>query len=232
MKLSMRTQTITLSLVFLLCLLVTPGIAKPKHHSNTTTPNPAPTSDSVAGYTWLVIIGGAVALLVFRDKYNKKRAQERLQALQLEANEFMERVRSRGTVERPNTSVMLQKGEVSCLSEPAVLMESRAKRVYSGSSARLFKGFYVSSGQSRSVAEMKKIDSGNITLTSHRVVFVGSMEQRTVALKDVATVQLFADAIEISSQKRAKNSVFTVRNPLIWDSYIKGIVNGCIKVEG
>ena len=55
-----------------------------------------------------------------------------------------------------------------------------------------------------------------LTLTTKRLVFTGWMESRVVNIKDIVSVEPFADAIEISTAKRAKRQVYMVGNPIIW----------------
>jgi len=69
-----------------------------------------------------------------------------------------------------------------------------------------------------------------LTLTTKRLVFTGWMESRVVNIKDIVSVEPFADAIEISTAKRAKRQVYMVGNPIIWGSLIRMIIKGRISI--
>src|SRR5262249_60534549 len=53
---------------------------------------------------------------------------------------------------------------------------------------------------------------------------------RVVNIKDIVSVEPFADAIEISTAKRAKRQVYMVGNPIIWGSLIRMIIKGRISI--
>src|SRR5215831_1026914 len=84
--------------------------------------------------------------------------------------------------------------------------------------------FARSSSSSSGVQRLKQLDSGMLTLTTKRLVFTGWMESRVVNIKDIVSVEPFADAIEISTAKRAKRQVYMVGNPIIWGSLIRMII--------
>lgn len=157
-------------------------------------------------------------------------SQAELNRLQAEAKEFLDRVVATGKITVPDgIPVVLGTDEAALLHEPSKLIEARATRVYGGVGARV-KGIYIGSGKSRSVQDMERVDSGMLTLTTKRLVFTGSMESRVVNIKDVVSVVAISDAIEVSTAKKAKRQVYTVRNPLIWATLIRSVISGALKL--
>jgi hypothetical protein len=152
---------------------------------------------------------------------NRGRAQSeaRSRQMQQEASRFFARIQQSGKLPSPQTNIILQAGETALLDESSVLFESRAYRVGGGAGTRIG-GVYIGGGVSESRQRLKQIDQGRVTLTSKRLIFDGSMENRALRLSDIVSVQLWSDAIEVSTQRRAKSLVLQVANPLIW----KGVV--------
>ena len=85
---------------------------------------------------------------------------------------------------------------------------------------------YVGGGLSESHQRVREIDQGTLTLTTARLVFDGGLENRNVALSKVLSVSPWADAIEISTERRAKSQIYRVENPLIWRAAIKALAAG------
>jgi hypothetical protein len=128
----------------------------------------------------------------------------------------------------PDTLVVTGADEQALLDEPSKLFEARATRVYAGGGTRV-KGIYIGGGESSSFQSLKELDSGALTLTTKRLVFTGSMESRVVNVKDIVSVEPFgADAIVVSTGRRAKRQVYVVRNPMIWSTLIRMIIKGAI----
>jgi DNA-directed RNA polymerase subunit RPC12/RpoP len=155
-------------------------------------------------------------------------SQAKLNQLQAEAKEFFDKLVTTGKITIPDDiPLVLGTDETPLLHEPSKLIEARATRVYSGVGARA-KGIYIGSGKSSSVQDMERLDSGMLTLTTKRLVFTGSMESRVVNIKDVVSIEAIPDGIEVSTGKKAKRQVYTVRNPLIWATLIRTAGKGGI----
>ncbi len=86
--------------------------------------------------------------------------------------------------------------------------------------------FYVGGMVSESQQRLKQVDRGRLTLTNRRLVFVGSMENRHVRLPDIVSLEAWADAIAVCTQRRTKNQVFSVQNPLIWAAMVQLAISG------
>lgn len=159
----------------------------------------------------------------------RRRAQrEKLFRVQkLEATLFFDDIGKTGKWPSPQTNVILQKGEVALLDESSIFYESRAYRVSGGAGTRIGR-VYVGGGVSESQQRLKQIDTGRLTLTSKRLTFDGSIENRSLRLPDILSVQRWSDAIEVSTQRRAKSQVFHVENPMIWATMVEQIASGKI----
>ena len=57
-----------------------------------------------------------------------------------------------------------------------------------------------------------------------RLVFDGTHENRSIRLSDLLSVNPWSDAVEVSSQRRAKSQIFRVSNPLIWTTIVESVV--------
>jgi hypothetical protein len=130
----------------------------------------------------------------------------------------------------PDTPLVLGTDETALLNEPSKLIEGRATRVYAGGGTRV-RGIYLGGGQSTSVQSLKELDSGTLTLTTKRLIFTGSMESRVINGKDIVSVEPLADAIEVSTARKAKRQVYLVRNPLIWAALLTTVIKGGISVR-
>ena len=162
----------------------------------------------------LLIVGGVV--LYKLTKPNKlKQGEERIKTLTDAAAAFFVRYGDGRGVPSVSTALVLRKDEIAVLDEPSALYESRAYRVSAGAGTNIG-GVRVGGGVSESEQHRKQIDAGRLTLTTSRLVFDGSMENRSIRLADVLSVEPFsANAIELSTEKQAKSLVLTVENPFI-----------------
>jgi hypothetical protein len=175
----------------------------------------------------IIVFAVGVLMWIFWRHQEEARA-DRLAAVHAEAEEFVERAR-RGLTPI-NTRLILKKNEHAFLEEESTLFETRAYRVYGGGGTRI-KGIYIGGGASESHQRLKEIDRGTLTLTNQRLVFDGSHENRNLQLSQVMSVSPWRDAIEVSTQRRAKSQVYSVANPLIWSAMVEAIAAGRIKEQ-
>lgn len=183
-----------------------------------------------------ILFGSAVVLviavsvrLVFESWQRQQRARgdARLAQLKQESIRFLERMRQSGKVACPPTNVILQAGEIALLDEASILYESRAYRVGGGAGTRIG-GMYIGGGVSESQQRLKEITQGRVTLTNERLIFDGSLENRTLRLPDIVSVEPWSDAIEVNTQRRAKSLVIQVANPILWTTMVEQIASGKI----
>lgn len=160
----------------------------------------------------------------------RARRRARVKRLKDEAINFFNEIERTGTLTRPATQLMLQKGEVAIFDEKSILSESRAYRLYGGAGTRVG-GVYVGGGVSESQQRLKRIDEGILTLTNERLIFDGSLENRTLALSDILSVNPWLDAIEVSIRRRAKSQVFSASNPFIWTMLIEQVAAGKLAIK-
>jgi type II secretory pathway pseudopilin PulG len=176
--------------------------------------------------TWVVIAVVLVAvLIVVVASVSAAQRRARKEAMISQADAFLAGVRQRKALTPISTQLLLKKGEDAYLEAVCSLNETRAVRQYQsgGVGFRIAKGVYVGGGRGRSVSvpEMTRIDSGRLVLTNRRLIFDGSVNDRTVPLDKIVSVNNFIDAVEISVENRQKSMYFTVPNPLIWATAIR-----------
>jgi hypothetical protein len=175
----------------------------------------------------LLLVGLAFAA-INATKKPKPVSQEELARQKAEALDFLDKA-NKGNFTPPDTPLVLAVGEVALLNEQSELIEARATRVYAGGGTRV-QGIYIGGGQSSSVQALKQLDSGVLTLTTKRLVFTGSMESRVANVKDIVSVENYADAIEISTARKAKRQVYAVRNPMLWGALLRNVISGGVSV--
>src|SRR5438067_5822189 len=173
----------------------------------------------------VVLVVGLIFAAINATKKPKRISPEQVKQLTAEAKEFFDKLIATGKITVPDTPLVLATDETALLHEPSKLIEARATRLYAGAGTRV-KGVYIGGGESGSVQRLKELDSGTLTLTTKRLVFTGSMESRVVNVKDIVSVEPLADAIQITAGKRAKRQVYLVRNPIIWATLTKYVIEG------
>ena len=123
------------------------------------------------------------------------------------------------------TNIILKPDERAFYSTRSILYETRAVIQYQAahSGVRVAKGVYIggTSGRSISSQQWSKLDTGLLTITNKRLVFVGGREDRTVPLNKVVSVNANLSQIVLSVEGRQKAMVFDVPNPLIASAIIR-----------
>ena len=178
---------------------------------------------------FLLITSACAAWFMIHQSRERARLDE-LKKMETDATAFMTRL-ARDGLKPIEVSIILQEGEFALLTERSALYETRAFRVYGGGGTRVGKVF-LGRGVSESRQRWKQIDTGSLTLTTKRLAFDGSQENRTIRVSDVLSITPASmDAIEVNNQRRGKASVFTVSNPLIWVAVIQQVAKGQFNVE-
>ena len=195
---------------------------------------PGTASSSTDGFGNILVIGvvlmvGLAFAVINASRKPKPLSPEKVDEQSAEAMAFLDKLNT-GKFTPPNTPLVLAAEEIALLNEPSRLAEARATRVYAGGGTRVH-GIYIGGGQSSSVQNLKELDSGTLTLTTKRLVFTGSMENRVANIKDIVSVEGFADAIEISTAKRAKRQVYFVRNGTLWGALVRTVVKGGVSIN-
>lgn len=174
----------------------------------------------------LAFAGLVFVIVIIIWLLNQRRSEARkkyFETIRQEAEAWAARAR-RG-LPAISTRLILKNDEHALLEEVSALMETRAYRVYGGAGTRIGR-IYVGGGASESQQRLKLIDEGTLTLTTKRLIFDGSHENRIVQLSQVLSVSPWSDAIEVSTQRRAKSQVYRVENPLIWMAAIQTVAAG------
>ena len=121
------------------------------------------------------------------------------------------------------TGVLLEDGEATHWACPAELYEEKVIRSYyqggySGFSVPIYKGirWHVGGYGGHPIVQrgMVATDSGRLTLTDRRVVFVGGQRSFSIPYKKVLALQGFSDAIAVQKDgMTAKPSFFKIGDP-------------------
>jgi len=167
----------------------------------------------------LVIAILVTAIIAIVAVVNAKKRREKRALLVKQAQEFIDGVKQKLTLPVVSTDIMLKPGENAVYSSSSVLYETRAVREYRAvhSGVRVAKGVYIggTSGRSLSTQQWAKLDTGCLTITNKRVVFVGAKEERAFPLDKVISVDPNLTAIVVSVEGRQKAMAFEVGNSLI-----------------
>jgi hypothetical protein len=180
-------------------------------------------------FGFAVVLAIVIAVRLVSSTRQRVQREDIFRVQKLEAMAFLDRIEKTGKLPPPETNIIPQKGEVALLDEPSTFYESRSYRVGGGAGTRIG-GVYVGGGVSQSQQRLKQIDTGRLTLTNKRLIFDGSMENRTLRLPDIVSVERWQDAIEVSTQRRAKSQVFVVENPVLWATMVKQVASGKFSV--
>ena len=162
-----------------------------------------------------IFIVPIVALLAFgityaivqrhRRKLMEQRAAEQYQKWRAS----MERL---GELPPCNIGLRLMSDETGYLKARATLCETRSVRnsTHTGGAIRIAKGITIGRGYSSSESheEWRAITPGVLYVTNKRIVFDGEMQNRTIKLKDLISVQTAITQVAISTSTRQKTMLF------------------------
>jgi hypothetical protein len=181
-----------------------------------------------------IVVVLLVAILVTIVAVANANARKQKRALIVkQAQEFVENVKQKLALPVVPTDIMLKPDETAFYSSPSALHETRAVREYHSAhaGARVAKGVYIggTSGRSLSTQQWAKLDTGRLTITNKRLVFVGKKEQRAVSLDKVISVDPNLTAVVVSVEGRQKAMAFEAANPLIAMTIIRIAPNPIVK---
>ncbi len=153
-------------------------------------------------------------------------------AKELEELEMIEKTGELPVVYLIGSKLILKKNEILHLHEsPVHLLEERSrsytyKSQSMGFRIKVAKGVYLTprvGGGSIKQTETKieKIDTGELYLTSKRLVFIGEKKTVSIPLKKIFAVEQFADAIKIGREGKQKAEYFTTESPLKWAVFLR-----------
>ena len=100
------------------------------------------------------------------------------------------------------------------------LMESRARRITGGAGFRVAKGVYLGRTSAKSHQELTSLDEGDLQLQSHQIIFTGTLETRTIKLKNIVDIDMYDDTIKINIENRQKPTYFKNLNERLWFTFV------------
>jgi hypothetical protein len=163
-----------------------------------------------------VFVGVIIAVMAV---IRAKQQREQRALLFKQARDFAATVQQNRALPIVPTNIILKPGESAFYSTPSALYETRAVRQYQAGHTgfRVAKGVYVggTSGRSISTQQWAKLDTGWLTITNKRLVFVGGKEDRTIPLNKVVSVDSIPTGIVVSIEGRQKAMALEVTNSLI-----------------
>lgn len=170
----------------------------------------------------LLLIVALAASIVMAEVNRRKRREERRAILLGRYKQWRAWVETNDRLPEVDVDVILKGDEIAHYASPAELIETRSVRTtnFAGASTRLG-GVNVGGGRahSRSHDEWRNIASGQLVITSARLIFDGDAQSRTVPLSSIVSVKADADAVSIASSSREKIMVFrNVNGPIIRDT--------------
>lgn len=166
-----------------------------------------------------VAVALCIVWFIMAGRTDRKEAVARFEQLKREANSLLAYFVERGKIPPKPVSIILRDGEEGLYQEPGTLYESHSYRVHVGGGTSI-EGVLVVGGVSQSQQAIQEIDSGVLILTTHRLVFDGGAQNRTIELKHLLSARALADAVEISSSKLQKSQLYAVANPFLWAGLI------------
>jgi hypothetical protein len=166
-----------------------------------------------------VIATLVVATSIIVTVVRAKQRRELRDRLFNQARDFTAALQKNKALATVPTDIILKPDETAFYSTPSTLYETRAVRSYQAahSGVRVAKGVYIggTSGRSISTQQWAALDTGRLTITNQRLVFVGGKEDRTIPLKKIVSVNNSLTEILISVEGRQKTIALAVPNPLI-----------------
>ena len=124
---------------------------------------------------------------------NQARAHAHLQ----EAQKWLERCKAVGGLATVPSSYPCKRGECVLFTEEGVrVQETRKIRGPGGTTSD----------------QWTTLDTGTLHVTNQRLIFVGDINTRNVAIKDIVSTKIYVDSFDVTSSKRAKPMGFLCAN--------------------
>ncbi len=177
-------------------------------------------SSGFLGFFPIILLGLGIWFLIWNGKRAKAKTQAKIQRAADEFLSYADAANATGTLpQEAGGGINLQKNEFIVLRESSTLYEYKAERRTTGGGTRVKVGnmpIYLGGSTSSSVDVLKEICAGTLMLTNKRLMFVGTQKSFTAALADIITIENALTQITVTSQKRQKPVIFTVRNGFFW----------------
>jgi hypothetical protein len=167
----------------------------------------------------LVVAILVIAIIIIVGVVRAKQRREQRALLFKQARDWAAGVQQNHALPIVPTDIILKPGESAFYSTPSTLYETRAVRSYQAghSGFRVAKGVYIgrTSGRSISTQQWAALDTGWLTITNKRLVFVGGKEDRTIPLSKVVSIDNSLTEIVVAVEGRQKAMALAVPNSLI-----------------
>ncbi len=173
----------------------------------------------------VAIVFAALIVYTFQSIEREKQQQKIDQWMIAQYQVWRKSTERRGYLPTRQVSLQLMNGEIGYMQHSAVLVETRSVRnsTHTGGAVRIAKGITLARGYSTSEShdEWRAISFGTLIITNQRVVFNGEMQNRTMKIKDILSVQAATTQIAISVSTRQKTMLFDGVNGLI----VRDVIN-------
>lgn len=126
------------------------------------------------------------------------------------------------TIEFLPENLNLKTNEYLIYSDETSLYEEKTKRQYGGASVRIIKGLYLHRGSSKGHPVIDKIDTGNLYLTTKRLIFIGRTSTRISELSKIVMINAYNDYIIVNREGKVKSEMYELLVPqlfkTVWDA--------------
>lgn len=152
-----------------------------------------------------------------------------------EAELWIERVRSTGKVDPPDTGhVLVPAGQTALLSEPSSVAEYRSDGRTTHLGTRVKIGsmpIYLGQSQRSSRKLLQEVARGQLVLSNAALLFVSPQKTMAIKIEDIIGVESMSDSIVVNVANRANPLLATVDNPLLWGVVIRLLAKGDLEVH-
>lgn len=172
----------------------------------------------------------SIGLIFFALAFFKRSSKEKntiidpITEIQIERVKVTKELISTGilTIEFLPEDLNLKTNEHLIYSNETSLYEEKTKRQYGGASVRIIKGLYLHRGSSKGHPVIDKIDTGNLYLTTKRLIFTGRTSTRISELSKIVTINAYNDYIIVNREGKAKSEIYELLVPqlfkTVWDA--------------
>ena len=110
---------------------------------------------------------------------------------------------------------ILQDNEFPLHEDIGELHEERSVRTHYGGGKRVGMGIYIGLGRSHYNGQIQLLDTGNILLTTKRIIFLGSKRTININILDIVGYETFSDAVRINTKNKQRATIFFLKGPNI-----------------
>ena len=172
----------------------------------------------------------SVSLIFFALAFFKRLSKEKntiidpITETQIERVKLTKELISKGilTIDFLPEDLNLKANEYLIYSDETSLYEEKTRRQYGGASVRIVRGLYLHRGSSKGHPKIDKIDTGNLYLTTKRLIFTGCTSTRISELSKIVTITAYNDYIIVNREGKSKSEIYELLVPqlfkTVWDA--------------